>query len=576
MLSLLRYFSHYKKEAILAPLFKLLEACFELLVPLVIARMVDAIIPNKDKNGLFVVVILLISVAVISVIMALIAQFFSAKAAVGFTKEMTDDLYQKVLTLPTLIRDSLTSDTLLTRLTSDTLRIQIGINSFLRLFLRAPIVVFGALIMAATINVTLSFYFLILIIALVFIVTLVSRVANRYYVTLRKYLDKLVLAVRENIVGQRVIRSFGQSNREIAQYTAENDRYTQIQIRAGHWEAFLSPATFIIVNGTLLGLIWSGHLAIANGSLEQGALIALVNYLSQILVELVKMVAVISAMNQAYISAGRIHEIMQQPSEAIDDRLPILTVTDKSIVVSCDAASFAYPNSQVPALDGISFTLSRGQVMGIIGGTGSGKSTLIDLLMGLYPISGGKLSLYYNGESPATLKHWRSLISLVPQKAQLFSGTIRSNLVMGLSQAKDDDLWKALEAAQAAQFVREKDGLDTPVDAFGRNFSGGQRQRLTIARALLHDTASILILDDATSALDYVTESNVLTAIQNSYPDKAVILISQRTNSISQSDQILVLDKGCVVGFGNHHDLLDTCTIYREIDASQHSQEVVG
>ncbi|MFM0818680.1 ABC transporter ATP-binding protein [Streptococcus suis] len=567
-----RYFKDYIKESILGPVFKLLEACFELLVPLIIAYIVDTIIPNGSRGNLVAMLFLLVGLACIGIIVSLIAQYFSAKAAVGVTKKLTNDLYQKVLSLPKSSRDILSSSSLLNRLTSDTLQIQTGINTFLRLFLRAPIVVFGSLIMSFYISPTLSVYFLGMIVLLLVIVAGISVMTSRIYQSIRKELDGLVGQVRETVTGWRVIRAFGQREREIKTFQVINQRYKKQQLDAGFWSSLLSPLTFLVVNGTLLILIWQGNIAISDNLLEQGMLVALINYLLQILVELVKMIMVVSTLNQTYISAQRIQEVFDQESENVEADLPVVNSRDKDLVFSVHDLTFAYPNSAEESLSGIDFELRKGQFMGIIGGTGSGKSTLVDLLQALYSVPTNQLSLFIDGKSPKNLKEWRQQIAIVPQQAQLFAGTIRSNLSLGLEEISDSDLWSALEIAQAKSFIEDKGGLDSPVEAFGKNFSGGQRQRLTIARAILQK-APILILDDATSALDYLTESRLLAAIRQELPGQNLIMVSQRTNSLRTADQILVLEQGRQVGLGRHEDLLRSSAIYQEIHQSQQQGE---
>ncbi|MFM0773661.1 ABC transporter ATP-binding protein [Streptococcus suis] len=567
-----RYFKDYIKESILGPVFKLLEACFELLVPLIIAYIVDTIIPNGSQGNLVAMLFLLVGLACIGIIVSLIAQYYSAKAAVGVTKELTNDLYQKVLSLPKSSRDILSSSSLLNRLTSDTLQIQTGINTFLRLFLRAPIVVFGSLIMSFYISPTLSVYFLGMIVLLLVIVAGISVMTSRIYQSMRKELDGLVGQVRETVTGWRVIRAFGQREREIKAFQGINQIYKKQQLQAGFWSSLLSPLTFLVVNGTLLILIWQGNIAISNNLLEQGMLVALINYLLQILVELVKMIMVVSTLNQTYISAQRIQEVFDQTSEDVESSLPKVVSEDKEIIFSVRHLSFSYPKSAEESLSDIAFDLRKGLFMGIIGGTGSGKSTLVDLLQALYSVPTNQLSLFIDGKSPKNLKEWRQQIAIVPQQAQLFAGTIRSNLSLGLEEISDSDLWSALEIAQAKSFIEDKGGLDSPVEAFGKNFSGGQRQRLTIARAILQK-APILVLDDATSALDYLTESRLLVAIRQELPGQNLIMVSQRTNSLRTADQILVLEQGRQVGLGRHEDLLRSSAIYQEIHQSQQQGE---
>ena len=573
MVSLFRYFRDYLKESILGPLFKLLEALFELIVPLVIAYIVDSIIPHGNQGDLVAMVLLLVGLASVGVAVAITAQYYSAKAAVGYTKSLSQDLYQKVLSLPKSSQDRLSTSSLLTRLSSDCLQIQTGINSFLRLFLRAPIVVFGAMIMAFSISPRLSIIFLVMVAILLVIVVLVSVFSARIFAQMRKSVDKLVSMVRENVLGARVIRAFGQKEREIQAFKKENQSYLNRQVKAGAWSASLAPLTYLVVNLCLIILIYQGKIAIHSNLLEQGQLIALINYLLQILIELVKMVMVMMTMNQTFISAKRVQEIFEQESEDIEADFPIERTDQASLLLEAEDVCFTYPESADLALDQLNFSVHAGDIFGIIGGTGSGKSSLVKLLLRLYPVSAGRLTLYVEGKSPNNLKAWRQQFALVPQKAQLFKGDVRSNLSLGLTNISDQEMWQALDIAQARDFLEAKEGLDSPVEAMGRNFSGGQRQRLTIARALLQP-APILILDDATSALDYLTESRLLEAIQTRLPDKTLIIVSQRIKSLRTAQQILVLDKGRQVGLGRHDELLASCPVYQEIAKSQEGQEV--
>ena len=573
MKQLLSYFKPYLKESFLAPLFKLLEAVFELLVPMVIAGIVDQSIPQKDQGHLWMQIGLLFVFAVIGVLVALIAQFYSAKAAVGFAKELTNDLYRHILSLPKDSRDRLTTSSLMTRLTSDTYQIQTGINQFLRLFLRAPIIVFGAIFMAYRLSPELTFWFLVMVAILTFVIVVLSRLVNPLYSSLRKKTDQLVQETRQQIQGMRVIRAFGQEKREIEHFQVLNQVYMAIQMKTGYWSSLLTPLTYLIVNGTLLVIIWNGYISIQGGWLSQGALIALINYLLQILVELIKLAMLINSLNQSYISAKRIEEVFAEKPEDIRSELDTGRVSGNQVLHVQDL-TFTYPDAAQPSLRDISFDMQQGQILGIIGGTGSGKSTLVQVLLGLYPADKGSISLYRDGRSPRDLSEWRSWMAYVPQKVELFKGTIRSNLTLGMEETvSDQELWKALEIAQAKDFVSEKEGqLDAEVQAGGRNFSGGQKQRLSIARAVLR-RAPFLILDDATSALDTITESNLLKAVQDNLPDTRLILISQRTSTLKIADQILLLDKGQQSALGNHVELMETSQVYREINASQHGKE---
>ena len=573
MKQLLSYFKPYLKESFLAPLFKLLEAVFELLVPMVIAGIVDQSIPQKDQGHLWMQMGLLFVFAVIGVLVALVAQFYSAKAAVGFTKELTNDLYRHILSLPKDSRDRLTTSSLVTRLTSDTYQIQTGINQFLRLFLRAPIIVFGAIFMAYRLSPELTFWFLVMVAILTLVIVVLSRLVNPLYSSLRKKTDQLVQETRQQIQGMRVIRAFGQEKREIEHFQVLNQIYTAIQMKTGYWSSLLTPLTYLIVNGTLLVIIWNGYISIQGGWLSQGALIALINYLLQILVELIKLAMLINSLNQSYISAKRIEEVFAEKPEDIHSEIQAGKVHGRQ-VLQVIQLSFTYPDAAQPSLSDISFDMQQGEILGIIGGTGSGKSTLVQLLLGLYHPDKGTVALHQAGHSPRNLAQWRSWIAYVPQKVELFKGTIRSNLTLGMEESvSDQELWKALEIAQAKDFVSDKEGqLDAEVQAGGRNFSGGQKQRLSIARAVLHQ-APFLILDDATSALDTITESNLLKTIQENLPDTSLILISQRTSTLKIADQILLLDKGQQLALGNHEELMKTSQVYREINASQHGKE---
>ena len=573
MKQLLSYFKPYLKESFLAPLFKLLEAVFELLVPMVIAGIVDQSIPHKNQGHLWMQIGLLFVFAVIGVLVALVAQFYSAKAAVGFTKELTNDLYRHILSLPKDSRDRLTTSSLVTRLTSDTYQIQTGINQFLRLFLRAPIIVFGAIFMAYRLSPELTFWFLVMVAILTLVIVVLSRLVNPLYSSLRKKTDQLVQETRQQIQGMRVIRAFGQEKREIEHFQVLNQIYTAIQMKTGYWSSLLTPLTYLIVNGTLLVIIWNGYISIQGGWLSQGALIALINYLLQILVELIKLAMLINSLNQSYISAKRIEEVFaEEPEDILAEIAQREGSMNQSLRV--EHLTFTYPDAAQPSLRDISFGMKKGEILGIIGGTGSGKSTLVQVLLGLYKPDKGTVAFYQAGNSPQNLAQWRSWIAYVPQKVELFKGTIRSNLTLGMENpVSDQELWQALEIAQAKDFVSDKDGqLDAEVQAGGRNFSGGQKQRLSIARAVLHQ-APFLILDDATSALDTITESNLLKAVQENLPNTSLILISQRTSTLKIAEQILLLEKGQQLALGNHEELMKTSQVYREINASQHGKE---
>ena len=574
MKALLVYFRGYVKDSILGPVFKLIEACFELLVPLVIAGIVDTTIPNKDQNHLFMMIFLLFGLAFVGVVVAVSAQYFSSRAAVGYAQGLTNNLYAKIMRLSKEKRDEIGTSSLVTRLTGDTFQIQTGINQFLRLFLRAPIIVTGAIIMAFRISPRLTLWFLGMVLVLTLIIVVASRIVNPLYAKIRVINESIVTSTRQQLEGMRVIRAFGQSERELDNFTTVNKDLKTWQLKTGVIASLISPLTFLVVNMTLIAILWQGNLQIQSGFLTQGMLIALVNYLLQILTELLKLAMMLTNLNQSFISAKRVETIFNLEDEDIKAPLTIKKADQEALVLAIDQISFTYPTASQPSLQGINLRLTEGESLGIIGGTGSGKSTLVTLIMNLYQPQLGSLTIFNNQASPKNLKEWRSWVAYVPQKAELFRGTIRSNLTLGLKhEPSDQELWHALDMAQAADFVRDKElGLDEPVESFGRNFSGGQRQRLTIARALMRP-APFLILDDSTSALDYLTESRLLAAIRENLTSTSLIIISQRTNSLKAVDQILVLDKGHQLGLGNHEELLATNKLYQDIHYSQHQKE---
>ena len=574
MKALLVYFRGYVKDSILGPVFKLIEACFELLVPLVIAGIVDTTIPNKDQNHLFMMIFLLFGLAFVGVVVAVSAQYFSSRAAVGYAQGLTNNLYAKIMRLSKEKRDEIGTSSLVTRLTGDTFQIQTGINQFLRLFLRAPIIVTGAIIMAFRISPRLTLWFLGMVLVLTLIIVVASRIVNPLYAKIRVINESIVTSTRQQLEGMRVIRAFGQSEHELDNFTTINKDLKTWQLKTGVIASLISPLTFLVVNMTLIAILWQGNLQIQGGLLTQGMLIALVNYLLQILTELLKLAMMLTNLNQSFISAKRVETIFNLEDEDIKAPLTIKKADQEALVLAIDQMSFTYPTASQPSLQGINLRLTEGESLGIIGGTGSGKSTLVNLIMNLYQPQLGSLTIFNNQASPKNLKAWRSWVAYVPQKAELFRGTIRSNLTLGLKhEPSDQELWHALDIAQAADFVRDKElGLDEPVESFGRNFSGGQRQRLTIARALMRP-APFLILDDSTSALDYLTESRLLAAIRENLTSTSLIIISQRTNSLKAVNQILVLDKGHQLGLGNHEELLATNKLYQDIHYSQHQKE---
>lgn len=576
MTELFHYFKDYIREIILGPLFKLLEASFELLVPLIIARIVDEIIPQNNENHLFMMIFLLFGLALVGVIVAVTAQYFSSKAAIGYTQSLSDDLFNKIMSLPKEKRDKLGISSLVTRMISDTYQIQTGINQFLRLFLRSPFIVFGAVIMAFTISPKLTAYFLGMVLTLFAVVFMMSHLLNPIYGKIRNSIDHLVALTREQLEGVRVIRAFGRTESEAKVFQNENLQYKKHQLSASFLSSLVGPLTFIIVNMTLIIIIWQGNLLIDNSLLTQGMLVALINYLLQILTELLKLTMLVTSLNQSFISAKRIQEVFEQTSELLEEPLETIEERTNDVAIVAKDLTFTYPNAAKPSLEGISFSLQKGEFLGIIGGTGAGKSTLVNLLANLYQAQSGQLVIYDNEKQPRHLKEWRDWVAVVSQKAQLFKGSIRSNLTLGSDFIYgDEDLKEVLDIAQASEFVEGKNRqLDAEVEAFGSNFSGGQRQRLTIARALVKN-APFLILDDASSALDFLTESRLLTAL---YQERRrvkgqLIMVSQRTRSLKSADKILVLNQGRLVAQGKHDDLLENCQLYRDIHYSQESQE---
>ena len=406
------------------------------------------------------------------------------------------------------------------------------------------------------------------------IIVVMSRVVNPLYGRIRKITDRMVTITRQQLQGMRVIRAFGQAAHEQAEFNEVNQDYTNWQLIVSKWSSLISPLTFLVVNGTLICILWQGQASIQMGTLSQGMLVALVNYLLQILTELLKLAMLVTSLNQSYIAAGRIVQVFDEKSEDLDQELDEVAASNPQLALEIQDLIFTYPLAAKPSLEGIHLSLKKGQTLGIIGGTGSGKSTLVQLLGHLYDPNQGSLTIFKDGQSPKTLGQWRDWVAVVPQNAELFKGSIRSNLTLGLTkEPSEEQLWWALEVAQAADFVREKEGgLEAPVEAFGRNFSGGQRQRLTIARAVLRQ-APFLVLDDSTSALDYLTEARLLQALKEELSKTSLILISQRTNSLRSAEQILVLDKGKQVGLGSHEDLVATNPLYQEIHFSQQKRE---
>jgi len=576
MKDLLKYFKGYIRESLLGPLFKLLEASFELLVPILIAGIVDETIPRHDSSHLYWMVFLLMGLAALGVVVAVVAQYYSSKAAVGFTRQMTSDLYQKILRLPKASRDELTTSSLVTRLTSDTYQIQTGINQFLRLFLRAPIIVFGSIIMAVTISPVITLWFLLMVAILTAIIVFMSRLMNPLYAKIRQLTDQLVNLTREHLQGMRVIRAFGQTQREVQTFRNRNELYKTWQIRTGALASLISPLTFLTVNGTLIAVIWQGNAFIGKGLLTQGMLVALVNYLLQILVELLKLAMLVNSLNQSYISAGRISQVFEQAEEDVLQELVQETALPNQ-AIKVQQVSFSYPNAASPALTGLTFDLKRGQTLGVIGGGGSGEATLVPPLGHFYDVTLGKIKVDGVDVRDYRLKSLRQKIGFIPQKALLFTGTIADNLRYGKEDASHEDLHQAADVAQAKDFIESREeGFATHLAEGGSNLSGGQKQRLSIARAVIKGP-DIYIFDDSFSALDYRTDAILRRRLKEVTQDATVLIVAQRVGTIMDADQIIVLDKGEIVGRGRHEELMESNAIYREIAQSQlNSQSLTG
>ena len=577
MKRLLVYLSDYKKESVLGPLFKLLEASFELFVPLVIAAIIDVGIAGGDHGYILRMCGLLILLAVVGLISSVTAQFFAAKAAVGFSTKLRYALFSHIESLSFAEMDSIGTSTLITRMTSDINQVQSGVNLVLRLFLRSPFIVFGAMIMAFTVDVKAALVFVVTIPLLSIVVFGVMLICMPLYKKVQKSLDLVLGKTRENLSGARVIRAFNKEENEIAEFGQENALLTNMQIIVGRVSALTNPLTYIIINASIIAVIWIGGKRVYAGHISQGEVVALVNYMSQILVELVKLANLIVNVTKSLACANRISEVLETEAsikDVSDGRITESdsTVSDENSVVF-SKVGMKYPGALEESLSNLDFKVKRGQTIGVIGGTGSGKSSLVHLIPRFYDTSSG--SVYVNGKDVREypLVELRDKIGIVMQKAVLFAGTIEENLRWGNPDATEEELWKALEIAQATEVVKGKEGgLSYWIEEGGKNLSGGQKQRLTIARAIVKNP-EILILDDSASALDFATDAKLRAALKQMQGEKTIFIVSQRTSSIQFADQIIVLDDGEAVGIGTHETLLDTCEVYREIYESQFKKE---
>lgn len=570
---LLTHLKKYTKESILAPLFKMLEALFDLFVPLVVAHMVDEGIGNRDTRTILGCAGLLVLLALIGLACSFVAQYFAARAATGCSSALRHDLFAKIQTLGASELDTVGTSTLITRMTSDINQVQNGLNLFLRLFLRSPFIVFGAMIMAFTIDVRVALIFLLTIPVLALIVFGMMRWTSPRYKTVQNRLDRVTKATRENLSGVRVVRAFGRESDEVEAFHSANAALVEMQQYVGRISALMNPMTYITVNLGIVEILWVSAGQVEGGILLSGNVIALVNYMSQILVELVKLANLIVSISKAIASLGRVASVLDTKTEM--DFSGSGRGTASREAVRFDHVSLTYKGAGEESLTDLSFTALRGQTIGIIGGTGSGKSSLVNLIPRLYDASSGQVSIFGQPVGQWDKTALRQQIGMVMQKAQLFQGTVRENLLLGNADADDAALWSALETAQAAEFVRQNpQGLDAPVEQGGRNLSGGQRQRLTIARALVC-SPRILVLDDSASALDFATDAALRKALSQLPGDMTVFIVSQRTSSLQHADQILVLEDGHLVGSGTHEALLESCQVYQEIYESQFRKEGV-
>ena len=565
MRSLLKYLKDYKKESILAPVFKMLEASFELFVPLVMAAIIDTGIANHDKGYIFRMGGVLVALGLIGLACSVTAQFFSAKAAVGFATKLRHALFSHIQGLSYAELDTLGTNTLITRMTSDVNQLQSGVNLTLRLLLRSPFIVFGAMIMAFTVDVKAALIFVVAIPLLSIVVFGIMIVSLPLYKKVQAALDKVLGRTRENLEGARVIRAFCKEGQEIESFSEENEALLNIQVFVGKISAAMNPLTYIIVNIALVVLLWTGAIRVDGGIITQGAVVALVNYMSQILVELIKMANLIIQITKALACAKRIESILAvENSQQIED-LTQQAKAETDDVIRFEHVGLTYQGGGEESLTDIDFAVKKGQTIGIIGGTGSGKTSVVNLIPRLYDATRG--TVYVDGQDVKTYdpKQLRSKVGIVPQKAVLFAGTIRENLMWGNENATEEQLERALEISQAKEFVDTKEGrLDFKIAQGGKNLSGGQRQRMTIARAVVRDP-EILILDDSASALDFATDAKLRHAIREMGNDMVVIIVSQRSSSIQYADQIIVLDDGKVVGIGTHDSLLAENEVYQEI-----------
>ena len=578
MRKLLIYLKDYKKESILAPVFKLLEATFELIVPVIMAHIIDIGIKNQDTLYIWKMGAVLVIFGILGLTCSLLAQYFAAKAAVGFGTALRHDLFWHIENLSHAEVDKAGSSTLVVRMTSDVNQVQSGVNLVLRLFLRSPFIVVGALVMAFTINWKAAMVFVVTVPLLAFVIYGIMVITIPLYKKVQRELDEVLLTTRENLTGVRVIRAFRTQKLERETFEHKSDVLMAIQMHVGKISASLNPLTYIIVNAGIIAVIWFGGIQVNVGDMTQGEVIALVNYMTQTLLALVALANLIITFTKALASAGRINEVFAMKPGIVDGNekeSAVQQTEEPKTAVSMEDVTFYYQESKEPAVEHISFTAKKGETIGIIGGTGSGKSTLVSLIPRFYDVTEGQVLVNGKDVREYKVENLRSKVGMVPQKAVLFHGTIRDNMKMGREDASDEEIFAALKTAQALEIVENKPGkLDTVLSEDGKNLSGGQRQRLTIARALVRNP-EVLILDDSASALDFATDANLRKAIAEDTNNMTVFIVSQRAASIMHADKIIVLDDGQMVGYGTHQELLKQCEVYQEICYSQFSKEEV-
>lgn len=577
MLKLLTYIKSYRKECILGPLFKLLEATFELFIPLVVAAIIDTGIANQNTSYIVKMCFIMVGLGLVGLISSVTAQYFAAKASVGFSAKVRHAFMSHIQKLSYSELDELGTSTLITRITSDVNQVQTGVNITLRLLLRSPFIVFGAMIMAFTIDVKSALIFVAVIVALLIVVFGIMLISIPLYRHVQSKLDDVTLTTRENLTGIRVLRAFCMEQSETEKFNHQNEMLSKMQKHVGIFSALMNPVTYVILNSAILWLIWTGAIQVSTGILTQGAVVALYNYMSQILIELIKLANLIITMTKSVACGKRVQSVLEYGAKDFDhDNNKKIIETSKKGTVTFENVTFSYNNSSEPSLHDISFSVKSGETVGIIGGTGSGKTTLVNLISRLYPATSGTIKIDDFDIDEFSQKDLRKRFGIVPQKAVLFKGSIKQNLLWGKEDATEEEMYKALEVAQAKEIVENKEnGLDSVISEGGQNLSGGQRQRLTIARAIVRNP-EFLILDDSASALDYATDAALRHSLQQLTPKPTVFIVSQRASSVRYADKIIVLDDGYIVGSGTHEQLLKNCTVYQEIYYSQFPKEVAS